>query len=152
MRGNCRDAGGNNEGYVFKPTQFVHQRIYLSGTGSLGVKDRLSVVEDNEHVFGGEEGTQECQVLGVFDPCTDDLGESGEEMRARSGKLIAADESTVLAESFLNPTVVENSEGNGCFPDPARADESDGFEVPSSSDDFFNQITPPKTAPQRRGR
>ena len=73
-------------------------------------------------------------------------------MKTRSGKLIATDESTVLAKSFLDSIVVEDSESDGCFPDPTRTDESDGFEVLGESDNFFNQFTSPKKAPRRRGR
>ena len=73
-------------------------------------------------------------------------------MRARRGKLIAADESAVLAKSFLDPILVEDSESDGRFTDPSCADESNRFEVLSESDDFLNQVTPPKTAARRRGR
>ena len=73
-------------------------------------------------------------------------------MRGRSRKLIAANESTVLAKSFLDPSVVEDGESNGCFPDPSCTNESDGLEVISEPGDFLDQVTPPKTAPWGRGR
>ena len=73
-------------------------------------------------------------------------------MSGRSRKLIAANESTVLAKSFFNPIVMENCEGNRCLPYSPRTDESDGFEVFSESDDLLNQLVPSETIPWRWGR
>jgi hypothetical protein len=41
-----------------------------------------------------------------LDPGTKDLGESGKEVGARSGKLITADKPSVLAKSIFDPIVV----------------------------------------------
>ena len=73
-------------------------------------------------------------------------------MGTRRRKLIAADKSTVLPESFFDPIVVEGSEGNRCFPDPSCADEGDGFEVFSQPDDLLNQVAASETGLRRRGR
>ena len=129
VRGNGRDTGSDEEAYVFEPAQFVHYGIDLPGVLFLGVNNGLGVVEDDEHLLGGKKRPQECQVLGVLNPCTNDLGESGEEMRARCRELIATDEPTVIAKPLFDPVVMEDGESNGCFPDPPRANESDRFEV-----------------------
>jgi len=54
------------------------------------------------------ERSQGGQVLRVFNPCTDDFRESGEEISARSGELVAADESTVIAKPLIDTIVVED--------------------------------------------
>ena len=147
MSGDCRDAGGDQEAHRPELAQFVHHRIDLLGLRSLGVENRLGIVEDYQHFLGGKKGLQSFQAFGVFDPCTDDLGNPGKEMCARSWKLIATDESTVLAKSFLDPMVVEDSESDRCFPNPPRTDESDGFEVLGKSDDVPNQLIASKAGP-----
>jgi hypothetical protein len=73
-------------------------------------------------------------------------------MSAGSGKLIAADESAVVAESIFDPIVVEGCESNGRLSDAPCADESDGLEVFSESDDLLNQLVTSETVPRRRGR
>ena len=73
-------------------------------------------------------------------------------MSVRSWKLITADESTVPAKSFFDSIVVEDGEGDGGFPNPPCADEGDGFEVFSKSDDLVDQFITSKTIPWRRGR
>ena len=73
-------------------------------------------------------------------------------MGARGQKLIATDESTVLAKSFFDPTVVEDGESNRRFPDPTGTNEGDRFEVFGESDDLLDQLVPPKTVPWGWGR
>ena len=124
----------------------------LLGTRRFGVENGLGVVEHYQHLRGGKQGSKWCQVLGIFDAGTDDLGQPGKEMGGRGRKLIATDESTVSAKSFFDPIVVEDGESDGCFPDSPSADESDWFEVFSKSDDLLNQPVPPKTVPWGRGR
>ena len=53
----------------------------------------------------------------VFDICSGDLGEAGEEVRERWRKLVTANESAVISESLLNAIVVEDGKGDGRFPD-----------------------------------
>jgi hypothetical protein len=149
--GDCCDTGSDAEAYGFELTQFIHHCVDLLVICSLRVKNGLGVVEDYEHLLGGKEGAQGCHILRVFDPRTDDLGETGEEMSARSRELVAADESTVIAKPFLDAIVVEDSEGDGCFPDPPCTDESDGFEVFGNSDDLLDQLPASETGPWRRG-
>ena len=124
----------------------------LVGVGSFRVEDGLGVVEDYEHLFGGKDGPKGSQVLGVFDLGTDDLRESGKEMGTGSRKLIAADESTVIAESFFDSIVMEDRESNGCLSDSACADESDGLEAFDKSGDLLNQLISSETVPRRWGR
>ena len=76
----------------------------------------------------------------------------GEEMSARSRERIAADESTVIAELSLGVYVVEGLEGDGSFPEPPWADQSEGFEAYDRSDDLIDQPPAPETDPWRRGR
>ena len=73
-------------------------------------------------------------------------------MSARSRELIATNESTVLAKSFLDTVVVEDREGDGRFPNPACADKSDGFQVFSEFDDPLNQPFASETSSWCRGR
>ena len=72
-------------------------------------------------------------------------------MSTRGRELIATDESTIIAKSFLNATVVEHSEGDGCFPDPPRADEGNGFEVFCEANKLSNQLIATETGPRRGG-
>jgi hypothetical protein len=87
-----------------------------------------------------------------LDPGTKDLGESGKEVSARSGKLITSDKPSVLANSIFDPIVVEDGEGDRRLPDPPCADESDGFEVFCESDNLLNQLVTPETVPGGRWR
>ena len=73
-------------------------------------------------------------------------------MGARCGKLIATDKSSVGAKSLFDPIVVEDGEGNGCFPDSPCTDESNRFEVIGECNDLLNQVVTSKTVPRRRGR
>jgi hypothetical protein len=73
-------------------------------------------------------------------------------MSAGSGKLVTANESTVVAEFLFDLIMMEDCEGDRCLPDPPCADESDRFEVFSEFDDLFNQLVTSKTIPRGRGR
>jgi hypothetical protein len=88
--------------------QFIYHQIDIFSIWSFGVQNGLSVVEDKKHIFGGKEGSQGSQVLEIFNPRTDNLGESGKEMSTGSEKPVTADESTVVAKSIFDPIVVEN--------------------------------------------
>jgi len=71
---------------------------------------------------------------------------------ARRGELIATDESTIIAEPLFDAIMVENRQGNGCFPNPPGADESDWSEVFSQTDDLLDQLVPSETRPRPWGR
>ena len=73
------------------------------------VENGFCVVEDDEHLPGGQEWTEGGQILGVFDTCTDDLGKATEEMSARSWELITTNEPPVLAEPSFDAIVVKDS-------------------------------------------
>ena len=151
-RGDRCHAGGDAEAYRPELAQFVHHRKDLFGIRSSRVKHGLGVVQDYEHLLGGKEGSQRCKVLGVFDPRTDDLGESGQEVGARSGKLIAADESTVPAKPFLDPIVVKDGECDRRLSNPPCTNESDGFDTFSESNDLLDELAASETVPRRRRR
>ena len=59
-------------------------------------------------------------------------------MGTRGWKLVAADESTVLAKSFFDPFVVEDGEGNRCLSDSSCPDKGDGFKAFSEFDDLLD--------------
>jgi len=70
----------------------------------------------------------------------------------RSGELVATDESTVTAEPFLDSVVVEDSQSDGRFPDPACTDESNRRVVFSVADDPLDQLVASETRLRRWGR
>jgi len=118
VSGNGCETGSDEKAYCFKLTQLIHDAKDLPGICSLGVENRLGIVEHDEYLMGRNR---------IFDPHTDDLGESGEEMSTGSWELITTDESTVIAKPVLDVIVVQNSKSDGRFPDPPRANECYGF-------------------------
>ena len=87
---------------------------------------------------------QRSQIIRVFDPCADDLGEAMEEIGERGSDLVTTDESTVIAKPLLDATVVEDSEGDGSLADSAGTDESDGSEAPCETNDLLDQLVASK--------
>ena len=150
--GDCCDTGGDTDTYGFKLTQFIHHCVDLFVIWPLWVEDGLGIVEDYEHLLGGKEGSEGRYILGVLDSRTDDLGETGQEMRARNRELIAADEPTVTTEQFLDATVVENGTSNGCLSDPPCTDQGNRLEVFCNFDDLLDQLLTSKKTLWRRGR
>ena len=73
-------------------------------------------------------------------------------MGARSGELVAADESTVAAKSLFDAIVVEGNQSDGRLPDPASTDESDGCKVLRQANYLIYQLVTSETDPRRRGR
>ena len=74
-------------------------------------------------------------------------------MGARGGELVATDETTLVSKSLLDVIVMEDSQGNGRFPDPPRTDESDWNEVFCETDDLPDQLVTSETGPRGlRGR
>ena len=73
-------------------------------------------------------------------------------MGTGGGELIATDESTIVAKPLFDSIVVEDSEGDGCLSNPARADESDWNEVLGEIDYLLDQLVTSKERPwwQRR--
>ena len=117
-----RDAGGDAKTNVAESGQFIHSHIDFLCTRHLGIEDRFSIVEDYEHLLRGQVSSQGCQVLGVLDSCTDDLGELTEKVGVGCGELITADEPTVVTKPLFDPVVMEGGQDDGCFPDSAGAD------------------------------
>ena len=92
------------------------------------------------------------QILGMFYPCTDGLGELSQEMSTRGRELIAADESTIVAEPLLDPVVVEDGKSNRRFPDSACTDEGDWSEIFGETDDALDELLASEAGPRRLGR
>ena len=67
-------------------------------------------------------------------------------------ELVTTDEPAVFTKPFFNAIVVEDSERDGCFPDPTRANESDGREVLGETNDLVDQLVASETGPWWRGR
>ena len=152
VSGDCCDAGSDTEAYGFEVTQFIHHRKDILAIRSLWVENGLGVVEDYEHILGGEGGPQGCQTFRVYNRRTDDCGETSEKMSARSGKLVATNESTVIAEPFLDTVVVKDSEGDGCFPDAPCANKGSRFEIFDMTNDLLDEPIAPEKGLRRRGR
>ena len=73
-------------------------------------------------------------------------------MSTRGRELIAADESTVVAEPMLDPVVVEDSEGNRRFSNSACTDEGNWGEVSGQTDDTLDKLLASEADPRRLGR
>ena len=67
-------------------------------------------------------------------------------------ELVATDEPAVVSELFLDVIVVENSQGDGCFPNPPCAKEGDRCEGFSETNDLLDQLVTSKTGSWWRGR
>ena len=77
----------------------------------------------------------------------DDLGESIEEVSARGGELVTADEPTVVPKLLLDAIVVKDSQGDGCFSNSSWTDESEWSEVFCETNDLLIQFVAPKAGP-----
>ena len=75
-----------------------------------------------------------------------------EKLGPRGLKLVAADKPPVFVEPFLDATVVEDAQGNGCLANTTRTDESDWGEAFSETDDLLNQLIPSEEGPWWWGR
>ena len=113
MSGDGGDPRGDTKTYSLKLAQLFDPSIYLRGACRLWVEDRFGIVQDYDHLLRGEEGLQGCQIFRVLDPCPDGLGESIEEVSERCSESVATNESSVRSESFLDPVVVEDGQGDG---------------------------------------
>jgi hypothetical protein len=76
------------------------------------------------------------------------LDSSTEEICERSWELVAADEPSVIAKSFLDPIVVEDSQGDRGFPNSTCADESEWGEVFSETNDLLDQLVATEAGPR----
>lgn len=110
--GDSCDTGSDTNADRLELAQFIHHGEDLSGICSVGINDSLDIIKYYEDLPGGKDGSQRCEILEVFDPCADNLGEACEQMNARGWKLIATDKSTVIAKMLLDALVVEDREGN----------------------------------------
>ena len=73
-------------------------------------------------------------------------------MGARSGELVAADEVTVVTESLLDATVMEDGQSNGRLADPTGTNEGDGCEAFGQAKDLVNQLATSEAGPRCRCR
>ena len=73
-------------------------------------------------------------------------------MAVRGCKLVATDESTVIAEPLLDPIVMKDGKRNRRLSDPSRTDQSDGLEVFGQANDLLDQLVTSETGPWRRRR
>ena len=73
-------------------------------------------------------------------------------MREGCRELIAPDETTVLAETLLGATVMEDLQCNRCLANPSSTDQGNGLEVFGEANDFLNQFVAAKADPWRWGR
>ena len=64
-------------------------------------------------------------------------------------ELITTDEPPVIAKLFFDAIVVQDSQSDGCFPNPARPNESDGCEVVDDTNDVFDQLIASEQGPWR---
>ena len=88
------------------------------------------------------------QILGVFDACTDDLGEPAEKVGARGGELITMDEPTVAAKSLFDPIVVEDGQDERCLANSACADQSDWCEASCETNNLLDRLFASKEEPR----
>ena len=72
-------------------------------------------------------------------------------MSARCGELVATDKPTVFSELFLDAVVVEDSQSDGCFPDPPWTNESDWTEGFGDTDDLLDQLVTSEAGPRPWG-
>ena len=73
-------------------------------------------------------------------------------MSGGMGELIAADESTIVAEPLLDAVVVQDGQRDGCLANPAGTNKGDWSQVFCKANDFLDQLVTPKEGPRWRGR
>ena len=83
----------------------------------------------------------------MFGACSDDIGEPVEEVGPGRRELIATDKPAVFPKLLFDPIVVEGSQGDGCLPDPACTDESDGSEIFYEANDLLDESVASKQGP-----
>jgi len=66
--------------------------------------------------------------------------------------LVASDEATLITKPFLDPSVVENSQGDRGLADSPRADESNRNEVLGEIDYLLDYLVASKEGPWWRRR
>ena len=70
-------------------------------------------------------------------------------MRERSGELVAADESAVVAEALFDTIVVEDGESDGRLADSASTNESERSEVFRQTGELPDQLVSSEEVPRR---
>ena len=76
---------------------------------------------------------------GILYACTNDFGESVEEMNERGGKLVATDKSATVTETLLDAIIVEDCQGGTRLADSAGTYEGHrSAKVFDQTDDLFD--------------
>ena len=138
------DPGSDAKADVAQLAELLDHRIYLLRARSLRIEYRFRIVEDDEHILGGQEWSKGIKIFWVFDPCPDGLGESTEKVGERRGEFVAADEPAILAKSPLDAIIVEDGQSNGCLANSTGTNESDWLEVFCRADDLLDQLVASK--------
>lgn len=76
--------------------------------------------------------------MGVLDACTNNLRKSTEKVGPGGWELVTANETSIIAKSFLYTIVVKESQCDGSFPDSACSGESDRVKVFHGVDDILD--------------
>ena len=88
------------------------------------------------------------QILRIFDAGANNLCKSTEEVCSRSWKPVTVDEPSIFAKTLLDATVVENGQGNGCFPDTTNTNECNGIEAFGKGSDTFDELLASEKGPR----
>ena len=67
-------------------------------------------------------------------------------------KLVAADKSTVLAESSFDAIVMQDLQGDRRLTNPSSTNQSDGFQALNETDYLIDYFFASETGPRRWGR
>ena len=73
-------------------------------------------------------------------------------MGERGRETVAADEPTIFAKPLFNRVVVEDGQSDGCLPNSAYTDESDGRKADYETNGLLNQLVTSKQVPRWWGR
>ena len=122
IRGDGGDAGGDANTNVAESNQLIHHGVDLFRVHPLRVENGFSIVKDYDHLLRRQVLSQGCKILGVFDACTDNLGELMEKVRARGREFIATNEPSIITKPLLDPIVVEDSQDSRCLADASSTD------------------------------
>ena len=84
-------------------------------------------------------GVQTCALpIWVFDASTGNFRKPAQEIGSRSGKLVATDESPVIAKPLFDPAVMEDRQSNQRLSNPTSTDQSDRIEIFCKTNNSFH--------------
>ena len=73
-------------------------------------------------------------------------------MIERGRELVTTDESTVATKPQFDSIIMEDGQSDGCLPDPASTNESDGREALCEAHNLLNQPVTSEAGPRRPRR